>query len=666
MSLDFPTKFNNWERVDPVDLYTAPTNKIEANPKMRMNDYLAFEGKGADYLVLWLDCDKEGENICFEVANLVVDAVSSSMKRPRDGDLMKNVYRARFSAITEKDIKHAMQNLVRPNKNEALAVDARQELDLRVGCSFTRFQTKFFQNKYGDLDSTVISYGPCQTPTLGFCVSRHDQITHFKPEPYWVLQSLFETPTGAAVRPEWKRGRIFDRDVAQLFLDRVKNKGKGTVVSVTTKESRKERPLALNTVELMRIASSAFGLSPATTMSVAEQLYTQGYISYPRTETTAYPANFDLKGTLQQQTNNSKWGDVVKKVLNEGIKKPRGGDDKGDHPPITPMKPNNGQLSGDMARIYDYVVQHFVATLMGPCIYDVTTITITCGEEIFILTGKAVKDPGFTEVMTWLNVEDDQKLPPLSRGDELTLKEASLAARETSPPGYLTESELISLMEKHGIGTDASIPVHINTICQRNYVTVESGRRLVPTRLGISLVHGYWRVDRELVLPTMRAEVETQLNLIAQGKADYHAVRDHALEMFRMKFVYYVKNIAQVDTLFEAAFTSLADSGKPFSRCGKCRRYMKLVPTKPQRLFCSTCQETYSVPNFKDGVLRPYGEKKCPLDDFELVYWNGSGGKLARSFALCPFCYNNPPFESMKEAEGCSNCPHPACPHSYM
>lgn len=72
--------------------------------------------------------------------------------------------------------------------------------------------------------------------------------------------------------------------------------------------------------------------------------------------------------------------------------------------------------------------------------------------------------------------------------------QAKLVECYTQPPDYLTEAELISLMEKHGIGTDASIPVHINNICVRNYVTVAAGRKLVPTSLGIVLVHGYQKV----------------------------------------------------------------------------------------------------------------------------------------------------------------------------
>lgn len=75
------------------------------------------------------------------------------------------------------------------------------------------------------------------------------------------------------------------------------------------------------------------------------------------------------------------------------------------------------------------------------------------------------------------------------------LLQAKLIECYTQPPDYLTEAELISLMEKHGIGTDASIPVHINNICIRNYVTVAAGRKLVPTSLGIVLVHGYQKVS---------------------------------------------------------------------------------------------------------------------------------------------------------------------------
>lgn len=171
-ALIFSGKYNSWDRVDPVELFTCPTEKKEATPKLRMRQFLSQESKGCDYLVLWLDCDKEGENICFEV----IDAVSRSIRNVNSWDV---TFRAKFSAITDKDIKYAMANLIRPNENEARSVDARQEIDLRIGCAFTRYQTKFFQGHYGDLDSSLISYGPCQTPTLGKMIRKMKKISYF-------------------------------------------------------------------------------------------------------------------------------------------------------------------------------------------------------------------------------------------------------------------------------------------------------------------------------------------------------------------------------------------------------------------------------------------------------------------------------------------------------
>lgn len=655
MSLDFVGKYNNWDRVDPAELFVCPTEKKEANPKLKMPHFLAQEARGCDYLILWLDCDKEGENICYEV----ITAVQSVMRRPLYNDDV--IYRAHFSAITEKDIKTAMANLGKPNENEARSVDARQELDLRIGCAFTRFQTKFFQGKYGNLDASLISYGPCQTPTLGFCVQRHDEIQTFKPELYWYIQVSVQTSDGREVTLDWDRVRCFEKDIATMFLHEIREHTTAQVISVVTKEKYKSRPLALNTVELMRVASAGLGMGPHHAMLIAEKLYTQGYISYPRTETTHYPENFDLLSPLRQQQSSSEWGTEVRVILAEGINKPRKGHDAGDHPPITPMKlATRNDLEGDAWKLYDYITRHFIATVSKDCKYLSTTVTFNIGSESFTCTGKTLLDPGYTTVMHWQAFAKNETVPTFTQGEEANIQDVKLVECQTCPPDYLTEAELITLMEKHGIGTDASIPVHINNICQRNYVTVGAGRKLIPTTLGIVLVHGYQKIDPELVLPTMRSAVEEQLNLIARGQADYDAVLRHTVEIFKLKFQYFVKNIEGMDQLFEVSFSPLATSGKAHSRCGKCRRYMKYIQAKPSRLHCSHCDETFNLP--QNGNVRIYKELKCPLDDFELLSW--STGVRGKSFPLCPYCYNHPPFREMKKGSGCNSCTHPTCPHS--
>jgi DNA topoisomerase III len=152
--------------------------------------------------------------------------------------------------------------------------------------------------------------------------------------------------------------------------------------------------------------------------------------------------------------------------------------------------------------------------------YRATTTKFQIGEETFTNTSSVLIDPGFTKVMTWQAFGKNELISPFSANDVVKINEMKLVESQTGPPDYLTESELITLMEKHGIyflfffsiqkrigfygffcfnvgiGTDASIPVHINNISQRNYVQLASGRKLIPTTLGIVLVHGYQKVKQ--------------------------------------------------------------------------------------------------------------------------------------------------------------------------
>ena len=561
--LDFTPQYQNWATTDEETLFfDAKTHKKEASESARVVSHLRNESKGCTDIVLWLDCDREGENICFEVLSIVRDNI-------RDWN---NIWRAKFSAITKQELVSAMNNLIKPDKDQSDAVEARQELDLKVGIAFSRYQTKYFQGKYGNLDSSVVSYGPCQTPTLGFTVRRHDEIQNFKPETFYRISPTV-CKNGVTMYPDWDRNRVFDQGVAKLIMANCQ--GKAKVTSVVSKRDHKTRPGALNTVELLKIASKVLGMGPHHAMQIAERLYTSGYISYPRTESTMYPASFDLHGPLRDQRNNSMWGDHVNTLLSQGLTRPKSGVDMGDHPPITPMRPASmNQLGGDEWRLYEYITRHFIATLSPDMHFTRTKAHISIGTETFTLVGRQMdrEKYSFATILQHAAVEDEI-LPDMKQGESLDLQKMEIYRGETSPPGYLTEADLIGLMEKSGIGTDASIPTHINNICERGYCQVGSGRVMIPTTLGIILVHGYHKIDDELVLPLVRQNVELEVNKIANGKASIDEVVDWTLRIFLQKFIFFKNNIGLMDQLMEVSFSPLANSGSSISRCGVCIRY---------------------------------------------------------------------------------------------
>jgi DNA topoisomerase-3 len=317
-------------------------------------------------------------------------------------------------------------------------------------------------------------------------------------------------------------------------------------------------------------------------------------------------------------------------------------------------------LHGDAVRVYDLVVRHFLATVSRDALFETTKLSFfgPRSQEVFSASAKKEIDPGFLAIYIRgrKSEEGDEgetpALPAVAEGQSCRIASLKIRAGQTTPPGYLTESELIGLMEKHGVGTDASIPTHINNITVRNYVSLGSGRTLVPTALGVVLVHGYLRIDPGLVLPDVRAAIEQFCDQIAKGSATKEAVIAHSLANFEQKFRYFAAKIEQMDALFEASFSPLAQTGKFLSKCGKCLRYMRFIPLKPQRLYCPACEDTYALP--QNGTIKLYKELRCPLDQFELVLFSlgNTAAAQGKSYPLCPYCYSHPPnFKKLAEPE---------------
>ena len=254
-------------------------------------------------VILWLDCDREGEAIADEVRHVCVEA---------NRNLEPFVYRAKFSTVLDAEIRRALQHLGRLNEWFVQAVQARSQLDLRVGAAFTRFQTLRLQKKFQLSGNSVVSYGPCQFPTLGFVVERWARIETFVPEDFWFIELSLRIPgqgqeQGQGGQSEhdrpihfsWKRNRLYDQFVTLALYDSCLEAHMAVVTHMNGRPKNKWRPVPLATVELQKRASRYLRVGSETLMQAAEALYHQGYISYPRTETERFRPEFEHRPLIQ-------------------------------------------------------------------------------------------------------------------------------------------------------------------------------------------------------------------------------------------------------------------------------------------------------------------------------------------------------------------------------
>jgi DNA topoisomerase-3 len=361
----------------------------------------------------------------------------------------------------------------------------------------------------------VLSYGPCQFPTLGFVVERYLKILNFQEETFYYISMTHEAvqlEVSHKATFKWKRDKVYDRSTCLCLYEACIYSTIARVVSVEARPSAKNKPLPLTTVELQKRCSKWLHLSSEQTMKAAESLYNKGYISYPRTETSKFKDGTDLRALLELQQEHNCWGRYIKEQLfhKNLFEAPRNGiqDDQA-HPPIHPTKCVTLESIQDIneKKLYEFVVLHFLACCSKNAKGSLTTVQALVGTETFMTSGLMILERNYLDIYRYEKWTGNS-IPVYQIGHSFIPTTFTMETGHTAPPALLTEADLISKMDSNGIGTDATIADHIKTILKREYaVKVKDNSRFQPTALGLALVQSYERMGLELAKPRLRAEV---------------------------------------------------------------------------------------------------------------------------------------------------------------
>jgi DNA topoisomerase-1 len=509
---EYPEEYSNWQKVEPSDLIDAEI--LKAVSEKGVANAVKSLAKKADRVVIATDFDREGELIGVEALSLAFEA------NPR---LMDHVERARFSALTKGEVTRAFENLVEVSRELADAGEARQDIDLIWGATLTRWVSRATK-RYG---SAFLSVGRVQSPTLVLIAERERERRAFVPEPYCELNATLRNG-GEPFVVHHAHGRFKEEAEARRAFENLTDTA--TVTEVKQRSATRPPPTPFNTTGFLTEAAR-LGVRPSRAARIAEDLYTDGYISYPRTDNTVYPRSLDLREVLGYLKRVEGAGKHAEELLGgEKLSPTRGKKETTDHPPIYPTGyASRKALRDDQWKIYQLVVRRFLATLSGPARTLRTTLRFDSGGEPLVTSGTVVTQEGWLGVYPYAR-RADEELPALSEGEEVEVVEAEVLSKETQPPARYGQGRLIKLMEDLGLGTKATRPGIIQNLYDRGYVHDDP---IVPTETGMAVAKALKDFASEIATHEMTAELERSMDAISEGRISKDSVVDESRDVLR-------------------------------------------------------------------------------------------------------------------------------------
>ena len=543
-----------WRSIDPLYLLTkAPLMKIPRPESRSVIKVLKELVKITNRVIIATDYDREGENIGMQASMLVMKKVKPKIE----------VKRAVFNSLARREIDKAFreENLTDLNEKMIAASEVRQEIDLRMGVSFTRLATMSVQDVLGSMNIGMISIGPCQTPTLGLIVKRYfDHLHSVEMNRKTVKYKVRLIAKNGGERIEFLSKREFAKEKeAVAFGKKLVNKDL-EIEKIEKRIKNVKKPLPLNTPRLASLASKELRVSSKKALDIAEKLYLEGLITYPRTETDRY------KGVERSIAKKLAEELREKKILNfsSKIMGPRNGkSDDMAHPPIRPEKvvhpdavlrivKKDGKLA---SRMYELIIRHFLANLLEDAEVEEINVKARINGEVFENNSLRVIKKGFLEVYPYHELYSElRKGTNVELTEGKRLKIIAFKIEELRPKIIqpISESELVRLMDKLGIGTDATFADHIHKIIERRYVERRGGR-LIPTQLGIALYESLNKSAPEILDPTIRSKMEKWFTEVEKGLKNPKEVVREAIKVFKEIYIRFRENIGEfAQTLTEA------------------------------------------------------------------------------------------------------------------
>jgi len=517
---DLPAKDGS---VDPDDGFAMEWETYA--DKTRQLKAIADEAKDADALILATDPDREGEAISWHVKEV--------LRKRRV--LPKDVRRVTFNAITKPAVLEAMANPRELDEDLIDAYRARRALDYLVGFTLSPVLWRKLPG--------AKSAGRVQSVALRLVVDREREIEAFKSQEYWSVAADMEhdgIPFVARL-VRWKGQKIErltigtggDAEAARADVEA----GRFAVATIETKPLTRNPPPPFTTSTLQQEAARKLGFAASHTMRIAQALYEDGAITYMRTDGVQMDGDAinAARGAIAHRYDASYVPDKARQYTAKAKNAQEA------HEAIRPTDFSKDRAgSGDHARLYDLIFKRALASQMASARIERTTVDLVdgTGQHGLRATGQVVLFPGYLAL--YEEGRDDEgddesrRLPRMREGDAPAKKKVSAEQHFTQPPPRYSEASLVKKMEELGIGRPSTYASILQTLKDRDYVTVEKNR-FTPNESGRLVTSFLERFFERYVSYDYTAGLEESLDDVSGGRAGWQAVLEAFWKDFKPK-----------------------------------------------------------------------------------------------------------------------------------